>query len=165
MFTIYCSHPISGLPYREVFRYYDHLVPVLSTMRYRVLSPMTGKDFLRLTPYSVADPMGPEDTPWTAQAIIRRSRWMIDQADVVYADFTGAAKPSIGSCFELAWAHDRNVHTVVVMEANNPHRHCFVLATVDVFFTETPEAMDYLATLAGTAPIPGRIDTFCRIIP
>ena len=46
MSKIYLAHPITGLNSNEVFDYYDTISELLNG-RHTILSPMTGKDYLR----------------------------------------------------------------------------------------------------------------------
>jgi len=148
MLSIYLTHPMTGLPLRDVFAYYDDLTAKLRDIGYRALSPMLGTDWLREEADQPAGAIGYDDHPLcTPKAIFRRDHWMVREANVVFADFTGATSPSIGSCFELAWAHEIGAYVVVVMDRGNPHWHSFVLAGADVVFPTADDALDYLATL------------------
>jgi threonine dehydrogenase-like Zn-dependent dehydrogenase len=69
----------------------------------------------------------------------------------VYANFLGATKASIGSCFEVAWAHILGKHVIVVMEENNPHQHAFILEGADVVFDNERAALRYLSNWGATS--------------
>jgi len=145
MLSIYCVHPISGLTADEVFEYYDRTKTDLSSMGYNVFVPMFGKGFLRTeTKFKAHDYRSPLTTN---HSIFNRDKWMVKQADILYANFMGAKHVSIGSMFELAWGHDNDKQVIVVMEDENIHMHAFVLEAATIVFTSEKEAMDYLKQL------------------
>lgn len=112
---IYLARPISGRSYDEVTTYYKKLTESLQYAGYEVLCPMNGKTHLRTELEFKAHGYTNNPTS-TNHAIIERDRWMVNQADVVYANLQGSTHVSIGTCMELAWAHDKGKHTIVAME-------------------------------------------------
>lgn len=144
---IYLAGPISGRSYDIVMDYYTVTAGILKQAGYDVLCPMTGKQHLKND--AGFKPHGYNEFPIsTDHAIIERDRWMVDQSDIVYANLTNTLFASIGTCMELAWAHDKGKHTIVVMEKNNVHRHAFILEAADIVFETHLEAMDYLKELS-----------------
>jgi nucleoside 2-deoxyribosyltransferase len=115
---------------------------------------MYGKDQLRTdVRFKAADYRHPASTN---HAIIERDRWMVTQADVVYANLMHATCVSIGTVMELAWAHQLGRHTVLAMNTSNIHAHAFVNEAADVIWPTHEEAVDYLYTL-----VPPAISTGC----
>jgi nucleoside 2-deoxyribosyltransferase len=144
-YQIYLAHPISGLSGPEVADYFDTIRTRIK--RWDILSPMTGKDELRTElKYRSSDYRLPVATN---HAIVERDRWMVENADAILCDLTGAEHVSIGCCMELAWAHAAGKHSVVVMERGNIHEHAFVHECADVRFETMNEAVAYLNTLVG----------------
>jgi len=144
---IYCVHPISGRRADEVFKYFRDTRTILQSFGYDVLIPMTGKDSLRTEVQFKAE--GYKDDPLTTNhAIFCRDKWMVKQADILYANFTGAKHTSIGSMMELAWGSDNGKQVIVVMEKDNIHRHAFVLEAATIVFEHPEEALLYLSELA-----------------
>jgi hemolysin-activating ACP:hemolysin acyltransferase len=45
---------------------------------------------------------------------------------------------------ELAWGYQLQKHVVLVMEEDNPHKHCFVHEAADVILPNTEEALEYM---------------------
>jgi len=145
--TVYCVHPISGMSADQVFNYYDNIRKTLEEC-YNVLIPMFGKSSLRTELEFRAE--GYTDNPLTTNhAIFGRDRWMVEQADVIYANLLGTKRVSIGSMMELAWASMMNKHVVLVMEEENVHRHAFVLEAADIVYDNVEDALDYLRELSG----------------
>ena len=142
---IYLARPISGQSYETVVDYYADLSSHMKDVGFTVLCPMTGKQHLRTEVEFKAHGYGNPTS--TNHAIIERDRWMVSQSDIVYANLTGAPCASIGTCMELAWAHDKGKHTIVVMEKDNVHHHAFILEAADIVFETHKEATDYLENL------------------
>ena len=142
MNKIYLAHPISGLSADEVFAYYDTWIKELIHTGAEVLHPMTGKEFLRTElKFKAHDYRQPISTN---KAIVGRDSWMIQQADIVLIDLTGAQHVSIGCVSELAWAFILGKHTIVIMKEDNIHQHAFVLHQANIVFTTMREAVEYL---------------------
>jgi len=146
MLKIYCVRSISGRSPDEVFDYYQKTQKTLTDYGYDVLVPLYGKNQLRCEKeFKAADYRSPVSTN---AAIFGRDKWMVLQADIIYATFVGVPAISIGSCFELAWASDHNKHIVIVMEKENIHRHAFVIEAAHIVLESEQEALDYLRKLA-----------------
>ncbi len=143
---IYMVHPISGLTADQVFDYYQTNQALLESYGYDVLTPMYGKKQLRCEKeFRAADYKLPCTTN---HAIFDRDHWMVEQADILFANLSAAKQVSIGSMMELAWGKHLHKHIVLVMPEENVHRHAFVLEAASVIFTTHEEAMDYLEQLA-----------------
>lgn len=143
---IYTAGSISGKTPQEVEKYFTTLKVLFESFGYTVLNPMTAKGHLITEmAYRAADYRHPISTN---RAILSRDRWMVQQADIIYADLTNATHASIGTMFELAWAYDHHKHTIIVMDETNIHHHAFVLESVSIVFPQAKEAIDYLKALA-----------------
>lgn len=143
---IYLAHPISGLSGKEIFNYYDNATNVLRD-KFDVLSPMTGKNYLR--DIEEAKASGYANPISKDHAIFQRDTWMVSSSDIILCDFTGSTKVSIGCCMELAIASWLNKHTVVVMEPLNVHNHAFVYESADIVFDDYNDAIKYLLRFNG----------------
>jgi hypothetical protein len=141
---IYLVHPVSGLSYDAVMAYYNEVRAALPY--YEPLCPMVCKGYL--SPEQDLKVEGYTNPVSTDHAIVGRDMWMVQQSDVVYADFTGATRVSIGCVCELAWAMLLRKHIVVVMKKGNPHYHSFILECANIVFETADEAIDYLSSLA-----------------
>jgi len=146
---IYLARPISGCNGEEVIGYYDKMNELLTSMGYFVFQPMTGKGFMRTEIEFKAKNYGNPES--TNHAIIERDRWMVSQADIVFANLLGTERVSIGTCMELAWAHDKGKHTIVAMEKDNIHQHGFVLEAADIIYDDVDAVINYLTKFAKQA--------------
>lgn len=143
---IYIAHQISSLSYEEVTHYYHTMKVTLETFGYDVLNPMTAKGFLRtekkFKSHGYGNPIS------TNHAIVERDRWMVNQCDVFYCDFSGTVNVSIGCICELAWASLWGKHTITVIPKDNIHQHAFILECSDITFNDTADAIKYLKYLS-----------------
>lgn len=140
---LYLAGPISGLSYQEVVDRYAKLEQDLNA--FQLLSPMTGKGYLRnqieLKAHGYGNPVS------TNHAIFERDTWMVARCDVMLALLKNSQHVSIGTCMELAIAAHLGKHTVTVMEKDNVHQHSFVLEASDIVFNTYDEAIAYLNEL------------------
>lgn len=142
---IYMVHPISGLSADQVFEYYKENQKLLTSFGYDVLTPMYGKKQLRCEKeFRSADYKLPCTTN---HAIFDRDHWMVEQADILYANLSSAKQVSIGSMMELAWGKHLHKHIVVTMQDDNVHNHAFVLEAASIVYKTHTEAMEYLKEL------------------
>ena len=144
MSKVYLAHPITGLKSEDVFNYYDAISDELGE-HHTILSPMTGKDYLRNE--TVMQKSYEEHPISRGHAIFERDMWMVSTADIVLCDFTGAKSVSIGCCMEMAWAAKLGKHSVIVMEDGNPHDHRFMREAADIVFTTMDDALTYIKQL------------------
>lgn len=143
---LYIAHPISGLSGEDIFNYFDHTKNLLKEY-YHILSPMNGKNHLRNVDKVVST--GYKNPISNDHAVFQRDTWMVSQSNIVFCDFTGSKKVSIGCCMELAIASWLNKHTIVVMKEGNLHNHCFVKESADIIFETFDEGIKYLIELSG----------------
>jgi len=143
--NIYLAHPISGLKAVDVFNYYDDMYAKLKDVGYRVLTPMYGKDHLRCEKEFRAS--GYKFPCTTNHALFNRDKWMVEQADVVYANLMSAPQVSIGTMMELAWASHMRKHVIVSMPVECVHAHAFVFEAASVVYNTHEDALDYLGNI------------------
>jgi nucleoside 2-deoxyribosyltransferase len=142
---IYLVHPISGLTPEEVFTYYKTTEDSLLRLGYEVLTPMYGKKILRTeVAFREKDYTMPCSTN---HALFNRDRWMVEQADILYANLSSSKAVSIGSTMELAWGSLLRKHVVATLPEVNVHRHAFILEACSVIYPTHEESMEYLRTL------------------
>ncbi len=122
-YTVYLAGPIKGLLYDVATTWREEFKRALDP-RITALSPMRGKEYL-LGTQPIADAYS-EHVLSTGKAIVSRDSFDVRRADVLVVNLLGAAQVSIGTMFELAWAHQQHTPIVLVMEPGNVHDHAFV---------------------------------------
>ena len=142
---IYLVGPISGESYDDVVASIEERSSAIleQVTGAQVYHPMIGKSYLRneIKFKSTAYDQYPMSTN---RAIVGRDKWMVRQSDVIVADFRSAQIVSIGSMFEIAWAHLLGKLVVVMMGDDNVHQHAFVIEAADVIFETFEEVVEYL---------------------
>lgn len=145
---IYVAHQITGLTFDQVVSYYNGMGVFLKGLGYDVLCPMTAKGYLRTDENERFQPKGYQYPVSTNHAIFERDKWMVEECDVLFCDFTDSERTLIGCLFELAWASLLGKHTITVVPKGNIHQHAFVLEASDICFSTTEEAYEYLKQLS-----------------
>lgn len=142
MKKVYLSGPISGYSYEEVTAWRNEVRERLeATGLYDCLDPMRGKHHLENKREIDNTAFEGVDGYLT---VFNRDRWDVKRSDIIFMNLAGAKGPSIGSCFELAWAHELDKYVIVVMEKDDPHWHTFVHKAASVVFTDLEEAILYM---------------------
>lgn len=143
--TIYCARPMSGRTRDEIIVYYKRVGARLSDAGFKVFTPVYGKGYLRnLVSTAALDRRAPVVTD---RALKQRDQWMVRNSDVIFVNLIGATQVSIGSVMELAWADVFGVHSVLVLDKSDIHRHPIVLECADIIFPAEEEALLYLGEL------------------
>lgn len=144
--AIYIVGPLTGLDADAMYARFHGRAGRLRDMGYTVYNPMGGKDHLKGTGEIKAS--GYVSPLSMDHAVYQRDQWMCHRADVIYADFTSAARVSIGSCFELAWASRAGKMVILVMDTDqdggHPMDHLFIHKAATLVFKTTLEAENYL---------------------
>jgi nucleoside 2-deoxyribosyltransferase len=144
---IYTAGSISGQTAGAVKEYFASTKRRLEALGYKVLNPMTAKNYFRNEIKFKAH--GYDDYPAsTNHAIFERDKWMVSQCDIIYCNLTMAEIVSIGSMMELAIGACLGKHTVLAMQTGNIHQHAFVLEAADIVWETHEEAMMYLKLLS-----------------
>lgn len=150
MTIIYTAGPITGLDLDEVFEHFSNLNSHLIAMGYQVYHPMIGKEHLKGG--GVAQAKGYDHPLSSDRAITGRDRFMVSQADILWADLSRASeKASIGTTAEIAWAYDQRPHTLVVLSGlheGHAMDHAFIRQMADHIFDTREEVIRFLRTMS-----------------
>jgi len=141
-FRVYVAGGITGLSYDEATQWRDEVSRKLSPLGIAVYSPMRAKEFLAGTPKLHAIMDGYQDPMTSTKGIVCRDHQDCVRADVLFVNFLGATKVSLGTACELAWAYDRRIPIVVVAEPDNIHvQHPFVIEMSDFIVRSVDEGL------------------------
>jgi len=140
--TIYLCGPIAGISYKEATNGWRSEISNYLDADIKTISPMRGKDHLK--DVESFEKRGNYDTNInsTGKAIITRDYFDVKNCDLILANFLGAERVSIGSCFELAWAYAMQKPVVLVIDEKNIHIHDFVLETCGYITHDLRKACD-----------------------
>lgn len=125
-FLVYAAGPMNGLMFEEALEW-RFLLSNLLEPDIQVLSPVRGKDFLAGKVIHSGD-YGNLNSLTTKKAITNRDRNDVMRADLIFVNFLGAKRISIGSIIEIGWADSNRIPIVLLMEkdGSNPHEHCMI---------------------------------------
>lgn len=124
---VYACGPIGGLSFDEASDWRDELKMILAIQcpEGRVLSPLRGREELRKIEklqvrtggYFTGKPI------CTPRGAALRDELDVRRADIIFANLLGAKQISIGSVAEIGMARALGKVTIILMEADNIHRH------------------------------------------
>lgn len=122
---VYLCGPMTGETYKQATEWRDEVVRKFDDLWIDIINPLRGKAFLEVD--GVLGNTNNQSPLESAAGIVTRDRWDVSRCDVILVNFLGAKIVSIGSCFEIAWAYQRGIPIIIVMEAQgNVHEHCFI---------------------------------------
>jgi nucleoside 2-deoxyribosyltransferase len=133
--SAYLFGPIAGLDFDEAQDWRAWMRQELASYGIDAFSPMRGKEYLRRAGILSGHGRDYPDTQAmsSAQAILARDKFDVLRADVLVGNFLGAKRVSIGSMFEMAWAHLHHKPVIVAVEdENHVHDHLFFNSTISV---------------------------------
>jgi len=126
-FKVYLAGPIRGLTFVGSTSWRNY---VKNLFRPEIIaySPLRGKDEVLANLPIIDDRTNPVNHPLTLRkGVVTRDRYDVLSSDLIFVNLLGAHEKSIGTMFELAWAHDHGKPIVLAMEdKGNPHDHTFV---------------------------------------
>lgn len=159
VFKIYLSGPISGLTYNESDKWADEAKDKLhyigsgsnlfQVVGYRPLRyneyTLDGKRLDKNIVYNAnkTDTVNMNPT-LTDRAIVSRDRYDVITSDVLLVNLLGAKEKSIGTMFEMAWAYEKRIPIVCIIEENNIHDHPFVRESIDYRVDNLNDAVEMI---------------------
>lgn len=121
--TVYLAGPIDGLSYKEGVEWRSHAQASLAVDGIKGLSPQRGKDYIadfaeiagemdfaKQEEHFVNNPMS------TARGIMTRDKFDALNCTVLFVNFLGATRVSIGTVMEISWAYLQGKPIIVVIE-------------------------------------------------
>ena len=123
MNRIYLAGPITGCSYNEATDWREAF-PAMVGDKIVCLSPMRGKAFLS----GIKSLRGDYESLLAGQrGIWCRDHFDVHRVSILVANLLDSKIASIGTMFELAWASERGIPIVLIMEdEGNIHDHPFV---------------------------------------
>lgn len=148
MLKIYAAGPMTGLSVADIKARYQRVMNDLDDT-FKVFHPMIDHQNFETTTRDPNHKVGANTAPkQTQRSFFGRDKWMVQQCDILLADFSQATVTSIGTCFEIAWAHILGKYVVSIMPDGNPHEHAFIYMASDTIFQDYESAIEYLKKLS-----------------
>lgn len=139
MNLIYLAGPITGCSYNEATDWRNEF-PKLLGNHIKCLNPMRGKAYLSGIPSLKADY---EDLLAGQRGIWSRDHFDVHRCDCLVANLLKTVVVSIGTMFELAWASERRIPVILILESKgNLHDHPFVREASNFRVTTLDEAAE-----------------------
>ena len=137
-YYVYAAGPIAGCSWEECTKWRNDLRYMFPT-NITVISPLRAKKYLNQEK-SVA--LDYKEFPLSTQrGIVTRDKFDVARCDLVFVNLLNAKTVSIGTCFEIAWAHLLNKPIIVVMEDRAIHQHPFIKECSNFIFNDLEEAV------------------------
>lgn len=126
MIKVYLGGPIRGLTYDVGVGWRD-LVTEMLAPEITAFSPLRGKAEILANVPVMDSSVHPVDHVLTSpKGIVSRDHYDVVSCDLIFVNFLGTDRVSIGTISEIAWGYQIGKPIVVAMEDNNVHRHPFV---------------------------------------
>lgn len=142
---VYAAGPITGLSYDNATHWRHYLYNNLIKHKIIVLDPLRGKYYLKQekeikTSY--------ERTIFSsAKGITSRDRWDVLRSDLLFVNFLGAEKVSIGTVMEIAWANLKDIPIILCMQKNNIHDHAMIKEVSNFVVESLDDGINVIKTL------------------
>lgn len=143
---VYLAGPIAGLSYQEATGWRNRVANQLIEFGIESLSPLRYKSFLS-NEKAIADHYDTHVLA-TTKAIYTRDRWDVARSDIIFVNFLGAEKVSIGTVMEIAWADMLNKPIIIAMEEGNVHQHAMVVESAGYIVPTIEEGIDAIIGLS-----------------
>ena len=127
--TVYLAGPISGCDYLEATDWRDYVEDALNSSEVKCLNPMRNKEMLEEE--TSMSPLGYDHPLTTQRGVMTRDHNDCIHADLVFVNLLGPKRVSIGTVMELAWAWEKRIPIVCLMEKDNCHQHIMLRETMD----------------------------------
>ena len=135
---IFLAGPLTGVSYEESIAWRSYVSSKLPPFM-RAYSALRGKDYLAEED-ALKDVY--EEHPLSSQkGITSRDRMDVMRCDLLFVNFLGAKRVSIGTLMEIAWADILRKPILVVMERDNIHAHGFVKEVASYIVSDLDEAI------------------------
>jgi len=136
---VYLAGPITSLSWTDATVWRTHVASELEPLGIICYSPLRFKNYLSHL-NNIADSY-PEFGLSSPRGITTRDRWDAMRCDVLFVNFLGAQKVSIGTVMEIAWADSKRIPIVIAMEENNVHRHSMLVESAGYVCPTLEEAI------------------------
>jgi nucleoside 2-deoxyribosyltransferase len=147
MKKIYLAGPVTGLSYdnsegwRDAFKERIKRSPLLPHVG--LFSPLRAKHYLQGESSIAAQYEG--TTLSSQKGIMSRDHWDVITADALIIDFSGSQQVSIGTVMEIAWAYERRIPIIAVVD--ELHTHPMLLEAISFPVKDLDEALHVLESL------------------
>lgn len=122
-FLLYLAGPVTGGDYKKVSDWREYVGKKLPKEIIPV-SPLRGREYLSKDK-SIKN-FDERFTLSSKSGIVARVRMDVERCDMLFVNFLGVRKVSIGTVMEIAWADAWRKPIVTVMDKGNIHEHVLI---------------------------------------
>lgn len=141
MAVVYLAGPIAGHGMGAIVDWRVEAANWLAQLGIRSLDPLRGKTREAIEAFLAGKAL-PHAINTSNSAIVQHNKYDVLTADVILANLSYGNKASIGTMFELAWAHMAHKPIVAVLPKDmGLYRHPFILETVGWHCNSLQEAL------------------------
>jgi len=126
MKKVYLAGAITGATYEECTTWREDVAKELRAHDIQCASPLRNKEYLSNQAERELKDSYEGYLFSTPKAVVTRDRYDVTTCDMLFVNFLGAKRVSIGTILEIAWADSRRIPIVIVMEDNNLHQHAMI---------------------------------------
>jgi nucleoside 2-deoxyribosyltransferase len=139
-YKAYLAGPVTGLSYEAATEWRQYARKILAYLNIDAMDPMRGQEYLAGSE-NMSDSY--EGLPMSTQrAIMAKSYNDAVTANILIVNFLGATRVSIGTVMEMAWAYEKRIPVICIMEAEgNPHDHSMVRDATNFRVASIDEAL------------------------
>lgn len=144
--SVYLAGPIRGLNYDDATSWRERARIHLKEAGIDAFSPMRAKNYLKNDKNIDSSDSNYEMFPLSVPpAVVCRDFNDCTKRDALIVYLLGAKAVSIGTVFEIAWAYQKRIPVILVMEkSGNPHEHMFIRQCAN-FQVETLDEAIFIA--------------------
>lgn len=143
--TVYLAGPIDGLSYAEGNDWREFARGRLGAADIKALSPQRGKNYIAGTElakemcFTEQEKLFGDNPLSTSRGLLTRDKFDALNCSVLFANFKGATRVSIGTVMEISWAYLQGKPIVIVIEEDNVHRNHPMLRETFSYVTDNLE--------------------------
>lgn len=138
-FLVYLAGPITGTSFGECTDWREYVKSKFPP-EIIALSPMRGKTYLS---HEKSISHSYEQMPLSSgKGINARDFNDVMRCDLVFVNFIGATKVSIGTVLEIGWAKPLLKPVVLAMEEGNIHEHCMIENSAGFIVPDLDQAIE-----------------------
>lgn len=143
MKLIYLAGPIDGMLIEEFSNWRKGLVDILPSEYIQTYSPGRCLNSISLNKKDRLKASYKEHPLAIQQGVMKNDHYMLTNSNLVIANFTAANKASIGTAMECAWAYDRHIPVIIIMDEKRIHDHPMLRETAICIVNTIEEAAKY----------------------
>ena len=143
--TVYLAGPMKGMNFQDAVSWRQEVELHMEAFGIKSFNPLRNCD--HLTGVTKIKNTYESNPRTSRRGVFMHGKFAIMKSDAILANFLFSEEASIGTSFELAWAHMAHKPIVSVIDPSNIHNHPFILEASDFISSNLNSAVDILVEL------------------